>query len=95
MLLPLLDMNNICKVSRSTITFWKRLCGLFLVKQFSLAKKFSAVVFHTQKKKKRKERKGKEGGGMVNLDVSKGKLPVSCQDDNGKNEMAILTQIIC
>jgi hypothetical protein len=33
MLFLLLDMENICKVSRSAITFWKHLSELFLIKQ--------------------------------------------------------------
>lgn len=48
--MPLLDMKNFCKVSRSTITFWKHLSGLFLLKQLSLEKKkLSLIVFHTLK----------------------------------------------
>lgn len=59
-------------------------------------KKLSPTVFHTEKR-----------GGGESYDVKKTQtkkpprvfkgetLPVSCQDDNGKNEIDILTQIIC
>ena len=73
MLLPLLDMKNICKVSRSTITFWKRLRGLFLVKQLSLEKS-AVLLFSTLKRKKKK--KNRRGVVWYNkyLEFSNGKL---------------------
>lgn len=93
-------MKNICKVSRSTITFWKHLSGLFLLEEFSLEKKkkTSVSLFSILKKKA-----GWERGGSYGIKNKKKKsrafkgetLPVSCQDDNGKNEIDILTQIIC
>lgn len=85
-------MKNICKVSRSTITFWKRLRGLFLVKQLSLEK--SAVLLFSTLKRKKKRR------GVVwynkYLEFSNGKLGLfHVMMTTEKNEIASLTQIIC
>lgn len=91
MLLPLQDMQNICKVSKSTITFWKHLSGLFLVKQFS-KEKSSVPLFSTLKKKKRR---GGSYGVKKIQHFQRENLPVSCQNGSGKNEIATLTQIIC
>lgn len=56
--MPLLDMKNFCKVSRSTITFWKRLSGLFLLKQLSLEKKAQSHCFPYSKRKLCRRREG-------------------------------------